>query len=205
MATSPVAVNVDLGIAETARLVDEIISRRRQRMEQVVTDVLDDVEAAVAVVLQLDKLFTSIVTEFGSRRVTDDDALLGELVDQTRKFLFSRELLPTLDSRREAIRNAAADTRNEAGKLRPLQPLLGEIADALDAYRANLDQSMGPMTAPGALGMLYGLANYRVGGGDVSAVQVREEAELTMRRHDFALTERISALSGKLSQATRGN
>ena len=51
--------------------------------------------------------------------------------------------------------------------------------------------------------MLYGLANYRVGGGDVSAVQVREEAELTMRRHDFALTERISALSGKLSQATR--
>jgi hypothetical protein len=48
MAMSPVTVNVDLGIAETARLVDEIISRRRQRKQQVVPDVLDDVEAAVA-------------------------------------------------------------------------------------------------------------------------------------------------------------
>jgi hypothetical protein len=45
----------------------------------------------------------------------------------------------------------------------------------------------------------------RSGSGDTSAAQVREEAELTMQRHDFALTERISSLSGNLSQATRGN
>jgi hypothetical protein len=127
----PIAINVDLGIAEALRQVGEIISRRGQRRRQVVEDVLDDVEAAVAVVRHLDKLFIDILSEFASRRVSEDNTLLANLVDETRKFLYGRELLPILDSRRESIRNAAGDTRKEAGKLRGLQPMLGRVADAL--------------------------------------------------------------------------
>lgn len=205
MAIAPIAVNVDVGIAEALRLVGEIMSRRGQRRQQVVNDVLDDVEAAVTVVQHLDKLFTDILSEFASRRVSVDNALLADLVDETRKLLFGRELLPILDSRRTAIRNAAGDTRKGAGKLRGLQQLLGRVADALDAYRANLDQAMGPATAPGALANVYSLAYSRVNGADLSAAHIREEAEKTLREHDFSLSERVYALRGELAQAARGN
>lgn len=204
MAVPPIAVNVDLGIAEAVRLVDQIISRRRERRRQVVNDVLDDVEAAVTVVRRLDKLFTDILNEFASRRVSEDNTLLADLVDETRKFLFGRQLLPILDGRRQAIRNAAGDIRREAGKLRGLQPVLGRVADALDAYRANLHQAMGHATAPGRLAQVYSRAYSRVNGADVSATQIREEAEETLRQHDFSLSERIYIVSGELTQAARG-
>jgi hypothetical protein len=205
LAIAPIAVNVDVGIAEALRLVSEIMSRRDQRKQQVVKDVLDDVEAAVTVVQHLDKLFTDILSEFASRRVSEDKTLLAGLVDETRKFLFGRELLPILDSRRRAIRDAGGDTRKEAGKLRGLQDVLGRVADALDAYRANLDQAMGGASAPGRLAVVYELAASRVNGADVSAAHIREKAENTLREHDFELSERIYALRGELAQAARGN
>jgi hypothetical protein len=204
VAVAPIAVNVDLGMAEALRLVGEIIARRGQRRQQVVEDVLDDVEAAVTVVRQLNKLFTDILSEFASRRVVEDDALLADLVDEARKFLYGRELLPILDGRREAIRKAAGETRKEAGKLRGLQPVLERVADALDAYRANLDQAMGPATAPGRLANVYSLAYSRVNGADLPPTQIREEAERTLREHDFSLSERIDTVSGELTQASRG-
>ena len=204
MAVAPIAVNVDLGIAEALSLVGQIISRRGQRRRQVVKDVLDDVEAAVTVVQHLDKLFTDILSEFASRRISKDKALLADLVDETRKFLFGRELLPILNTRREAIRFAAGDTRKKAGKLRGLQHVLGPVADALDAYCANLDQSMGPATAPGRLANVYSLADSRVNGADVPARQVREEAKKTLREHDFSLSERIEVVSAELTQVARG-
>jgi hypothetical protein len=204
VAVAPIGVNVDLGIAEALRLVGEIVARRGQRRQQVVEDVLDDVEAAVTVVRHLDKLFTDILSQFASRRVVEDDALLSALVDETRKFLFGRELLPILDGRREAIRKAAGETRKEAGKLRGLQPVLERVSEALDAYRANLDQAMGAATAPGRLGRVYSFAYSRVNGADLSATKIREEAEKTLREHDFSLSERIYTVSGELTQAARG-
>lgn len=71
-AFAPMAINIDLGIAEALRLVGEIISRRGQRTQQVVADVLDDVEAAVTVVQHLDKLFMDILGEFASRRIIEE-------------------------------------------------------------------------------------------------------------------------------------
>jgi len=81
---------------------------------------------------------------------------------------------------------------------------LRRVAEALDAYRANLDQTMGPATAPGRLANVYGLANSRVQRGDVSATQIREEAERALREHDFSLSEGLYALSGELTQLARG-
>jgi hypothetical protein len=176
VAFAPIGVNVDLGIAEALRQIADIISRRGQRRRQVVEDVLDDVEAAVAVVQHLDKLFTDI---------------LSELVDETRKLLFGGELLRILDRRREALREAVGETRWETRRLRELQPLLGRVADALDAYRANLDQAMEGATARGRLTNVYSLAYSRVHGADLSATQILEEAERTLREHDFSLSEQL--------------
>jgi hypothetical protein len=204
MTVPPIAVNVDVGIAEALRQVGEIISRRGQRRRQVVEDVLDDVEAAVAVVQHLDKLFTDVLSEFASRRVSEDNTLIADLTGETRKFLFGRELLPIVDSRRESIRNASGDARKEATKLRSFQPVLGRVADALDAYRANLDQAMGAATAPGQLANVYSLAYSCINGADLSGTEILEEAEKTLREHDFSLSERIYTVSGEVTQAARG-
>jgi len=100
--------------------------------------------------------------------------------------------------------NAAIDTRTEAAKLRDLQDTPGRVADALDDYRANLDQAMGAATAPGRLANVYSLACMRVNGADVSAMQICEAAEKTLREHDFSLSETIYTLLGELVQAARG-
>lgn len=133
-----------------------------------------------------------------------NDGRLGDLVDETRKFLFGRELLPILDRRRGAIREAVGATRKATQKLRELQPLLERVADALDSYRANLDQAMRNATAPGRLANVYSLAYSRVNGADLAATQIQEEAERTLREHNFSLSERLYSLTGELSQAARG-
>lgn len=138
---APVGVNVDLGIAEALRQIGDIISRRGQRQRQVIEDVLDDAEAATIAVQHLDKLFTDILGEFASRRIVEDEALLGDLVDETRKFLFGRELLPILDQRREAIRQAAGETRKETKRLRELQPLLERPSELLYSLNGELTQA----------------------------------------------------------------
>jgi hypothetical protein len=133
-----------------------------------------------------------------------NDALLSGLVDETCKFLFGRKLLPILGGSREAIRKAVGDTHKEVRKLRGLQHLLGQIADALDAYRANLDQALGPATAPGRLANVYSLAHSRVNGADLSSMLIHEETEKTLCEHDFSISERIYTLHGELIQAARG-
>ena len=96
------------------------------------------------------------------------------------------------------------DTRKATQKLRELQPLLERVADVLDSYRANLDQAMGNATAPGRLANVYSLAYSRVNGADLAATQIQEEAERTLREHNFSLSERLYSLTGELSQAARG-
>jgi hypothetical protein len=71
LAIAPIAVNVDLGVAEALRLVDEILARRGQRRRQLAQDVLDDVEAAEIIVPRLDKLYTDILNEFASHCVSE--------------------------------------------------------------------------------------------------------------------------------------
>jgi hypothetical protein len=123
LAVAPNAVNVDLGVAEALRLVDEILARCGQRRRQLAQDVLDDVEAAEIIVRRLDKLFTDILNEFVSRRVSEDNALLSDLVDETRKYLFGRELLPILDRRRKSDQESRGRYRQRGERVpRPSAP-----------------------------------------------------------------------------------
>jgi hypothetical protein len=196
-------INIDVGVGEVLRLVGEILARRGQRQRDLRQDVYDDAEAAEVVVKHLDKMFIDLVSEFASTRVSENLDLIDDTVDQARKFLFGRELLPVLDSRLAAIR-AAAETEGKGAKsLRDLHAVLSVLVKALAEYRANLDQAMGGGTAPGPLGRVYQLARSRVSGGSESPEQIRDEAERTLREHDFSLSERVYERTGELRQAVR--
>jgi hypothetical protein len=184
-------INVGAVIAELVRLVDEIVARRAQRKRQVVQNVLDDVEATVAVVKGLDKLFIDVLTEFANRHVVEDDRALARLVAETRKLLYGRELFHVFDERLSAINDAAI---SDDKKLRNIhEPLVG-VKDALTVYRANLGQEMGQATAPGRLTNVFKLAESSVNGKGVPASQVRQVATLTLQRHDFSRSEEILTL-----------
>jgi hypothetical protein len=181
--------------------VDEIIARRSQRQRQIVKAVVDDAEAAVAVVQGLDKLFTDILNQFLSARVVEDNTALADLVDESGKFLLGRTLLPVLDTQRAAIRAATGDTSGDAKKLKPLRPQLERMADALDAYREVLGRAAN--TAPGQLGRVYQLALTRVNSGTVTTSQIIEHATAVRDEHDFTASERIYVMQGELRQAAR--
>jgi len=193
-------VNIDAGIADVLRLVKEILARRAQRKRQVVEDILDDVEAAVAVVNGLEELYMEILNQFASRRVVEDENALADLVAQADTFLYKRKLLTIFDERLPAIRAARDDTKVEK-RLR--EPFLENVSDALDAYRNSLERDTSPVTEPGQLAKVHSLAYSRVNGGDVPPSLIREEADATRRRHDASLSENVLAASGSLRHAAR--
>jgi hypothetical protein len=196
-------VNIDVGVGEALRLVDEIQGRRKQRQQDLRQDVFDDAEAAEIVVKQLDKMFTDLLGEFASTRVSENLDLLNAAVDQARTFLYGRSLLPELDLRLAAIKAAAEDAGKGARSLRDLHAVLARLAQALGEYRAKLVQATGSESAPGPLRDVYNLARSRVGERSKSPTQIREEAERILREHDFSLSERVYERTGELRQAVR--
>jgi len=197
-------VNIDLGVADVLKLVGEILARRGQRKRDLVRDLVDDAEAAETVVKHLDRLFTDLLSEFARTRVTEDREQLADVVDEARKFLFQRELVPILDGRLAAINKAAEPDGKGAKLVGDLRPVLERLGQALEEYRANLDQAMdGAGTAPGNLSSVYRLARSRVNGSSESPAQIRELAERTLQEHDFSLSQRVYERIGELRQSVR--
>ena len=81
--------------------------------------------------------------------------------------------------------------------------MLARLGQALEEYRANLDQAMDGGTAPGNLSSFYRLALSRVNGGSESPAQIRELAERTLQEHDFSLSQRVYERIGELRQSVR--
>jgi hypothetical protein len=197
-------VNIDLSVADVLKLVGEILARRGQRKRDLVRDLVDDAEAAETVVKHLDRLFTDLLSEFARTRVTEDREQLADVVDEARKFLFQRELVPILDGRLAAINKAAEPDGKGAKLVGDLRPVLERLGQALKEYRANLDQAMdGAGTAPGNLSSVYRLARSRVNGSSESPAQIRELAERTLQEHDFSLSQRVYERIGELRQSVR--
>jgi hypothetical protein len=199
-------VNVDLGVGDALRLVGEILGRRGQRKRDLVRDLVDDAEAAETVVKHLDKLFIDLLTEFAQPRVTEDPEQLADVVDEARKFLYQRELLPILDARLAAINLAADPDSRGARRVGDLRPVLKRLGEALGEYRANLDSATGKghgETAPGNLPSVYDLARSCLEGWGVSPAEVREKSEETLQEHDFSLSERVYERIGELRHSAR--
>lgn len=75
-------------------------------------------------VKHLDRLFTDLLTEFARTRVTDDPEKLADVVDEARKVLFRRALVPILDGRLAAINKAAEPDDKGAKLVGDLRPVL---------------------------------------------------------------------------------
>jgi len=87
---APISVKVDLGIAETVRAVNDVLSRRQNRKAEILADFVanlcDDLEAASEIVKALDNIFIELVRGFASKETTGAPLLLNSHVEETRKF-----------------------------------------------------------------------------------------------------------------------
>lgn len=200
---NPLSVKVDLGIAELVRAVDGILTRRHNRNTEALADfasnLSDDLDACSKIVKGLDDLFIELVTGFSSAKITHDPALLSAHVEETRKYLSRRELLPKLEECIGAIKAASLDSRLKGGEHRKLVLALRSLASRLQLYRDNLGR--GAHTGVGQtedwnLETLCERAlGYQYGGGRL-ALAVEEIAEEVFRNHDFDVSDNIHRLIG---------
>ena len=187
------------------RSVDAIFARRRDRKAEALTDfasnLSDDLDVCSEIVKALDSLFIELVNGFSSPRITNDPALLSSHVDETRKYLKRRELLPRLEECIGTIKTASLDSRLKSQDHRDLVVALRSLASRLQFYRDKLGR--GAITGVGQtedwnLETLCERAlGYQYGGGGL-ALAVEEIAEEVFRNHDFDVSDNIYRLIGRV-------
>ena len=197
------SLKVDLGIAEVVRSVDEIFARRQNRKTEALADFVsnlsDDLDVCSEILKALDNSFIQLVRGFSSAKITIDAALLGSHVEETRKYLSRRDLLPRLEECIGAIKTASLDSRLKSPDHRELVLALRSLASRLQFYRDKLGR--GAVTGVGQtenwnLETLCERAlGYQYGGGKL-ALAVEEIAEEVFRNHDFDVSDNIHRLIG---------
>ncbi len=198
-----VSVKVDLGIADVVRVVDGILVRRRQRKTEALADfaanLSDDLDVCSEIVKALDGLFIELVGGFSSAKITHDPALLSGHVEETRKYLKQRELLPRLEECLGAIKTASLDTRLRGPNHRDLVKALRSLASRLQLYRDQLGK--GAVTGVGQtedwnLETLCERVRGSPYGGGKLDLSVEAIAEEVFRNHDFDVSDNIHRLIG---------
>jgi hypothetical protein len=195
------AVNVDLGVAEAIRVVDEILSRRRKRRESLVKDLVDDVEAAGEIVNKLDNLFLNLVRGFMDGDVAADASRLKAHVAEARKYLSNRELLPRLEALRGSIEAASSGPVLAKSPYRPLALELRRLVGLLADYRQALGRGAitgVSQTADCNLETLCEKAlQYDYGGGR-SELSLEQMGEQVLRNFDADRSDRVHRLVGSV-------
>jgi hypothetical protein len=200
---NPFSVKIDLGIAEVVRVVDGIFTRRHNRNTEALADfasnLADDLDASSEIVKALDDFFIKLVRGFSSTKITQDPVMLSDHVEETRKYLSQRELLPRLEECIGAIKAASLDSRLKSRGHSELVRALRSLASRLQLYRENLGR--GARTGVGQtedwnLETLCERALACSYGGGRLALSVDEIAEEVSRNHDFDVSDNIHRLVG---------
>src|SRR5688572_25904913 len=104
-------INVDLGIEGSLRFIDEVLARRQKHQNDLLSALSDDLDIVSNIITTLDNLFIDLVRGFANARLTEQPAQLQTHVEETRKYLTSRNLLPKLEERLEILKGIAFDPR----------------------------------------------------------------------------------------------
>lgn len=201
---SPISVKVDLGIAETVRTVDKILLRRRNRKSEALADFVanlsDGLEASSEIIKTLDNIFIELVRGFASKTITGDQTLLDAHVEETRKYLTSRDLLPRLEDCIGVISAASVDSRMKDRTFRDIVSTLRSLTARLQLYRDQLGR--GGVTGVGQTQewnletLCERSLKYEYGGGKID-ITIADMAEEVLRNQDFDVSDNIHRLIGK--------
>jgi hypothetical protein len=194
-----VEVSVDVGIGECVKMVDSIIARRAARKENYISNLCDDLEAASQIVKTLDNLFIRLVRGFSNPKIMDNSTTRDAHLEETMKYLSSRELLPRLQTLIEQIEVAAA--HKGISKNRELVETLDALVDELKRYRERL--GFGAITSVGQREKwnLMTLWEKAQGQGDPShrKVSLTQMAQQVHHNQDFRLSDAIHMHMGRAS------
>lgn len=201
---SPISVKVDLGIAETVRVVDEMLSRRRNHRSEALADFVanlcDGLDASSEIVKALDNIFIELVRGFASKTITGDQTLLNTHIEETRKYLTGRNLLPRLEDCIGVISAASVDPLMRDRAYRDIVSTLRSLTNRLQFYRDQLGR--GGITGVGQTRewnletLCERSLKYQYGGGKID-ITIEDMAEEVLRNHDFDVSDNLHRLIGK--------
>jgi hypothetical protein len=134
--------NIDLGIADTIRAVDEILSRQEARRETAWEFLADQLEAVSKTVSDLDTMYLGLLAEFEDVLMHSPPSRdrLDAAIHQTRTYLTDERLPSRLSEWRGAIEAAAFHPALKHRKYRPLASALLSIEHALGTYIDRLER-----------------------------------------------------------------
>lgn len=199
-------VNVEVGIANCVQVVDSILSRRKNRKEDFLHDLRDDLEAVSEIVSTLDNLFIDLVMGFTNKKIISDPELLQDHIRSSRDYLTKRELLRRFEELQGTISGAAYTQKLRSKEYRELVQPLRSLVKRLAQYRYELGE--GAETSVGHmqewnLQTLCERAEKRPYGGGVVDIAISEMAEEVFLNHDFDHSDSIHRLIGNITLHTK--
>lgn len=194
----PIEVKVDLGIDTCISTVNEILSRRRNRKENLMSNLSEELVVISEIVKTLDNLFIDLARGFANNNITENPTLLQAHIDETYKYLTRRELLPLLEKHIGIISGAAVDPRLRGRNYREMVSVLISITGKVNVYREKLGR--GGITGVGQMEEwnLQTLCERAQGSNyNVETVPIENIALGVLSNHNFDLSDSIHQLIGK--------
>lgn len=198
--------NIDLGIADTIRAVNEILSRREARRETTWEFLVDQLEAVSKTVSDLDTMYLGLLAEIEDVLMNSPPSRdrLDAAIHQSRTYLTDERLPLCLSDWRGAIEAAAFHPALKHRKYRPLASALLSIEHSLGIYIDRLERLQAGETdrgRPDLRGMqvqLEVIATDLDSGkcSDEHLSEARESCEQAIRTYTRALASTLVQLIG---------
>lgn len=195
------AINVDVGIGDTIRAIDEILSRSREgslkKQDEMLVRLRQQLEIILSIVTKLEELFIELLRAYRDEEILKNPDALKSLIDQTSIFLESRKLLKHLEPAIGDVEAAAVSPRfGESKDYDEMVAGLHRLHEKLQVYRKAL--GAGGNTGPGILQLqnLRFLSRQHLDTLDPLIPKIAEVAQQAFDEHDWQLTSDIRKLIG---------
>ena len=197
------AINIDVGIGDTIRAVNEILAKPKEaltkKQDETLARLHQQLEVILKIVTKLESLFIEVLRGFKNDAILREPNALKAHLSQTKTFLESRELLPYLDTAIGAVEAAAFSPRFEVADYQGLVEGLRELRAKLQLFRGALGR--GGLTGPGLpqlMQLCYLAEQQLVKNGPVDQT-IPQVAQQAFDNYDWRLSSDIRKLIGRIT------
>jgi len=194
------SINVELGIGDTIRAINEILQQPKDQLikkqDESLTALRQQLEIVFTVVTKLEDLYIEILRGFKNEEILRDPNALKAHVAQTNVFLESKKLIPYLEKSMGAIDGVAFNPRFEVADYQKMVEGLRDLRGKLHTFRGALGR--GGLTAPGLwqLIQLCTLAEQQLASSAPVNPEIAQTARRAFDEYNWQLSSDIRRLIG---------
>jgi len=196
-------VNVELGIGDTIRAINEILGKPQnlltKKQDETLVRLRQQLEIILKIVTELESLFIEILRGFRNDEILENKRTLKAHLNQTRTFLESRKLLPYLDTAIGAVEAAAFSPRFHESNYDEMVNGLRELRAKLHTFRGALGRN--GHSGPGLprLIQICALVEKQIATDEPVDINISKTAKEAFDSYDWHLSSDIHKLIGSIT------